>query len=252
MSRWAVAFTLVLAGLMVNSQARAERVVLQGSTTFATTIIASQKARVEAATGHTLDVIPNKSSLGLLSLFERHADLAMLSTELLGEVDLLREADPKHDYSALRAHEIGRVRVAFAVHPSNSVKILRLEQLRAVVLGEITSWRDLGGPDLAIRVVAVRDGGGVLLTVERRLLQGGHIKAPDAIRVQVGTQVVRVVAQEAGALGITQLSVIRGSGATELSTDEPIEQTLSLVSLGEPSPAAQAVIAALRQAGSSK
>ena len=100
---------------------------------------------------------------------------------------------------------------------------------------------------MPIRVVAVREGGGVLASVESRLLGGAHISAPDTIRVQVGTQIVRVVAQEPGALGITQLAIVKLSSAIELVTDEQIEQVLSLVSLDDPSPNAIAVIEAFRR-----
>ena len=67
------------------------------------------------------------------------------------------------------------------------------------------------------------------------------------IRVQVGTQVVRVVAQEPGAIGITQLAIVNSSSGVEIVTDEPIEQILSLVSLDDPSPAASATIEAFRR-----
>jgi hypothetical protein len=86
----------------------------------------------------------------------------------------------------------------------------------------------------------------VLASVEARLLDGSHISAPDMIRVQVGTQVVRVVAQEPGAIGITQLTMVNSS-AVEMITDQPIEQVLSLVSLDDPSPAAIAIIDAFRR-----
>ena len=97
-------------------------------------------------------------------------------------------------------------------------------------------------------MVAVREGGGVLASVETALLGAAHITAPDPIRVQVGTQIVRVVAQEPGALGITQLAIVTSSAAVELTTDHQIEQVLSLVSVDEPSPAAKAVIEAFRRA----
>jgi hypothetical protein len=95
--------------------------------------------------------------------------------------------------------------------------------------------------------VAVREGGGVLASVEARLLGAAHISAPNMIRVQVGTQIVRVVAQEPGAIGITHLAIVKSSSAMEMITDQRIEQVLNLVSLGDPSPAAMAIIEALRR-----
>ena len=87
----------------------------------------------------------------------------------------------------------------------------------------------------------------MLASVEARLLGAAHISAPDVIRVQVGTQIVRVVAQEPGALGITQLAIVKSSSAVEMITDDRIEQVLSLVSLDDPSPEAMTTIDVFRR-----
>ncbi len=241
----------ILAVIVVTSggigAARSESLVLQGSTTFSTGVAQPFAGAVEAQTGHHLEIIPNKSNLGLFALFENKAGLAMISTTIEREVEILRKSDPGLPFERLKAFEIARVRAALVVHPDNPIRTARLEDIAKILTGEISNWKQLGGPDLSIRVVAVREGGGVLASVEARLLGAAHISAPDVIRVQVGTQIVRVVAQEPGALGITQLAIVKSSSAAELVTDEPIEQILSLVSLDDPSPAAISTINAFRR-----
>jgi hypothetical protein len=59
-------------------------------------------------------------------------------------------------------------------------------------------------------------------------------------------QLVQVIEQERGALGFAQLALAKQRGIPELVTDRPIQQTLSLVTLGNPTPAMQAVIDATR------
>ena len=242
---------LLLALLVIGTgsvqSAFSENLVLQGSTTFATGLAQPYGNAVESQTGLHLEVIPNKSNLGLIALFEGKADLAMISTTLEKEVEILRRSNPDLRFDRLRTFEIARTRAALVVHPSNPIRSVRLEDVRKILTGEITNWRQLGGPELTIRVVAVREGGGVLGSVEAKLLGGAHISAPDVIRVQVGTQIVKVVAQEPGAFGITQLAIVKSSAAVELITDKSIEQILSLVSLDDPSPSAAATIEAFRR-----
>ena len=242
---------LILAALVAGAAgtgvAHSGNIVLQGSTTFATGIAQPHARAVEAQTGHRLEIIPNKSSLGLLALLEQKAELAMISTTLEREVEILRRSDAGLPFQRLQAFEIARTRAALVIHPDNPVRAARLHDIAKILTGEFSNWKQLGGPDLPIRVVAVREGGGVLASVEARLLGAAHIAAPDAIRVQVGTQIVKVVAQEPGAIGITQLAIVKSSSAVELVTDEPIEQILSLVSLDDPSPAASATIEAFRR-----
>jgi phosphate transport system substrate-binding protein len=238
---------LMMAGLTGIGAARADNIVLQGSTTFATGLAQPSAAAVEALTGVRLQIIPNRSSMGLLALLDHKADLAMISTTLERECEILRKSDPALPLQRLKAFEITRTRAALVIHPDNPVRMARLQDVAKILTGEFSNWKQLGGPDLPIRVVAVREGGGVLASVEARLLGAAHISAPNAIRVQVGTQIVRVVAQEPGAIGITQLAIVKSSSAVELATDEEIEQVLSLVSLDDPSPAAVAIIGAFRR-----
>jgi phosphate transport system substrate-binding protein len=238
---------LLVAGSAGIGSARSDNLVLQGSTTFSTALTRPYAKAVEAQTGYHLDVIPNKSNLGLLALFEHRADLAMISTTLEREVEILRKSDPDLPFQKLKVFEVARSRAALVIHPNNPVRSASLQDIGKILSGEISNWKQLGGLDLPIRVVAVREGGGVLASVEARLLGAAHIAAPDAIRVQVGTQVVRVVAQEPGAIGITQLAIVESSSAVEMITDQRIEQILSLVSLDDPSPGYIGVIEAFRR-----
>jgi phosphate transport system substrate-binding protein len=251
-----IAFVIALSLLPIETstyEASATELVLQGSATFNTAVVERYANAVEAETGIKIVSIPNKSNFGLLALFDGKAELAMLSTGLQKEITLLRASNPSHPYESLQAFEIARTRAAFVVHRDNPVRHLPLDVIRGILVGEIRNWKELGGQDLPIRVVAVRPGGGVLATVESRLLGSDHISAPDTVRLMVGTQIVTVVAQETGAIGITQLAIVKDSSAVELTTDEPIEQSLSLVSLGAPSADSMTVIEALRgMAGQSK
>jgi ABC-type phosphate transport system substrate-binding protein len=238
---------VIFAGAAGIGSAYSDNLVLQGSTAFTTTLARPYAEAVEAQTGHHLEVISNKSNFGLLALFEYKADLAMISTTLESELEILRRSNPELPFQRLRVFEIARTRAVFVVHPSNPVRNARLQDIRKVLIGEFSNWQQLGGPNLPIRVVAIREGGGGLAKVEATLLGGAHISASDVIRVQMGPQIVKVVAQEPGALGITHLAIVKASATVELVTDEKIEQVLSLVSLDDPSPNAIAVIDAFRQ-----
>lgn len=242
-----LALAIIFAGAAGVCSAHSGELVLQGSTTFTTTLVEPYVKAIEAQTGLHLEVIPNKSNLGLLALFEHKADLAMISTTLEREVEILRRSDPDLPFQRLHTVEISRTRAAFVIHPSNPVRKARLQDIGKILTGEISNWRQLGGPDLPIRVVAIREGGGVLAKVESTLLGGAHISANDVVRIQMGTQIIKVVAQEPGAFGITHLAIVRSGAVVELATDKAIEQVLSLVSLDDPSPDAAIVTEAFRR-----
>ena len=226
--------------------ASAETLIVHGSTTFFRQVMGPHQSAIEAKAGHKLTVISNKSSLGLLALFERRADLAMISASLDSEITALRKTNPTLSFEKLQTFDIARTRIAFAVHPSNSIRAVSLDKIRQVLRGEINNWQQLGGSNTPIRLVVVRGGGGVTTAVEAELLQGQPIAASGTIFVQTGPQVLQVVAQEPGAIGLAQLALVRQQNLPELVTDRAIEQQLNLITLGEPTPALRAVIDATR------
>jgi phosphate transport system substrate-binding protein len=224
--------------------AAAEDLTIQGSTTFNAGLLAPYRADIEAASGHKLAVIPNKSSLGLVALFEGRADLAMISTSLQSEVALLRQERPDLPFSQLRNFVISRTRVAFAVHPDNPIRTADTGVIKKVLRGEIDNWRDLGGADLPLRVVIVREGGGVQLSIENALFRGERLKPSNPVYVVLGSEVVKAVARDPGALGLAQLGEVRARELPELVIDTDISQQLNLVTLGAPSKAVWDVITA--------
>ena len=242
--------TLVLAA--APAPATAQSLTLQGSTTFNARLMTPYQTEIEKQSGHKLIVVPNKSNLGLLALFEQRADLAMTSAPLDSEIAILKRTKPTLPFHRLRVFEISQTRVAFAVHPSNPVRSADSDVMRRVLMGEITNWRDLGGADAPIRVVIPREGGGVPLSIEAELLGGKPISVPDPIRVHIGTQTLTVVQQEPGALGLAQLGLLQKHNLPELAIDRNIAQYLNLVTLDEPTPAMQAVIKAARDVARAK
>ena len=123
---------------------------------------------IEASSGHKLTIAPSPSSRGLLALFEERCDFAMVSGPLNGEIDALKARNPDLPFDRLMTFNITSTRVAFAVNPDNPVRDISDDDMRRILLGEIKNWREVGGRDQPIRIVMVREGGGVQSSIERR------------------------------------------------------------------------------------
>jgi phosphate transport system substrate-binding protein len=220
---------------------------LQGATTFAAEIIEPNVRSIERAAGRSLDMVANKSIWGLFALLEGRCDLAMISAPLAAEIISARALKPDLPYEKLQEFHVATTRIAFAAHPSNPISHLPIPTLGRILRGEITNWKELGGADLPIRVVAVKEGGGTVAATRAALL-GDAPLAADAVRLESAKHVLKVVAQEPGAIGISQLGLIRQSGLLEIATDQMIGQPLSFVTLGAPRPELTRVIDATRTA----
>ena len=238
----------LILGTAVLTQAAADPLILQGSTTFNRRVMEPHEAAIEAKSGQDITVIPNRTMLGIIALMEGRAHMAMISASLESEISKMKKAMPGLDYDRLKAFEISSTRVAFIVNPSNPIRKASLDQVKKVLTGQITNWSALGGKDAPIRMIIVGGGGGVATTVETELLNGQPIHGPNIIYVKTALQLTGIVEQEPNAMGIAQLSLAKQKGLPEIVTEKPVEQTLSLITLGEPTPAMKAVIDAARAA----
>jgi ABC-type phosphate transport system substrate-binding protein len=238
----------LMLGCAAVSQAMADQLILQGSTTFNRRVMEPHETEIEAKSGHDITVIPNRTMLGIIALMEGRAHMAMTSASLESEVSKLKKILPGLDYDRLKTFEISSTRVAFVVNPANPVRTATLAQITKIVSGEITNWRALGGNDAPIRMIVVGGGGGVVTTVETELLNGHSVRGPNIIYVRTALQLTGVVEQEPNALGMAQLALAKQKGLPEIVTEKPVEQTLSLITLGEPTTAMKAVIDAARAA----
>jgi phosphate transport system substrate-binding protein len=240
---------IVMAAALVSWTAAADTLIVQGSTTFNRRIMLAHQGAIEVASGHTLTVIPNKSTPGLVALFEGRAQLAMISAPLASEIEELRKLAPEMPVERLHAFEIMATRIAIGVHPSNPVRRASLQDIKRILLGEITNWKELGGPDLQIRV-ALAEGGGIAALIKSELLGGRPVTAPNVLNASAPERLIPLIEQFPDVVGFAQLSLVNRRKIPEIVTDRPLQTTLSFVTLDEPTAAIQAVIDATRAATS--
>lgn len=242
------------AGLLVAtlalSPALADNLVIQGSTTFNRRVMERHQAEIEKASGQHLTVIPNKTTPGLVALFEGRTQMAMISAPLSSEIEELRKVMPRCECDRLRAYEVMRTRIAIGVHPSNPVRSATMDTIKKILKGEVKNWNELGGPDRPIRV-GLAAGGGILAVIEAEVLHGHAPALPNTLYISTPFQLVQVMEQEPGIIGFAQLTLVQQRGIPEIVTDRPLETTLSFVTLGEPTPAMRAVIDAAHRIANS-
>lgn len=218
---------------------------IQGSTTFHGELIKPNRAKVDQLFGQPLDIVANKSSWGLLALIDGQVDMAMISAPLEAEIAAARQLKPQQTFDNLQEFRVKTTRIVFAVHPKNPVSVLPLATVRKIFTGEITNWSAVGGPDLPILVVAVKEGGGTIVAVRAKMLGNAQL-APGAIRLESAQHLLQVVSQERGAIGIAQRGLALKAGVDEIATETFIEQPLSFVTRGAPTARMERVIGVMR------
>lgn len=228
-----------------DGSASAETLRVQGSSGFSHEVMEPYKDRIEALAGQELKLTPTTSGKGLIALLKGEADLAMIWAPLDGMVALLRKSRPDLPFDRLHEFHVAKSWVAYSVNPGNPVRFVSIAKLKQILTGQIDNWRALGGQDLPIHVVSLRNGGGSKRATEDILLGGKQMTPRSAIIVESDAEVVQTVAHDRGALGICRASLVV-DGLPKLRTSVSIGQSFSLVTLDEPTDAMRAVIVATR------
>src|SRR5690606_8737904 len=85
--------------------------------------------------------------------------------------------------------------VTFYVNESNPLSSLTMEQLEGIYLGDITNWKEVGGPDAPIVVYTRENSSGTYVFVKDNLL-GGEDYTPRAQTLPGTAAVVNAVSNE--------------------------------------------------------
>jgi len=100
--------------------------------------------------GLRIKVLGGGTKRGIEEVASGDIDLGMASRDLRGE--------ERARFPDLRLHTIGYDGLTLIVNRDNPVEAVSSEQVRQVYTGGIRNWKDLGGPDLPIRLMASEPG----------------------------------------------------------------------------------------------
>ncbi|MEO0632877.1 MAG: substrate-binding domain-containing protein, partial [Pseudomonadota bacterium] len=134
----------VLSTILFTTGAHAAALSVSGSTTVAGAILLPMQDEIESAAGVDLNIVANGSSRGMNDLANGRSQMAMISAPLDVTIAKIETKAPGSLAGMdLQGHQIGETRVSFVVHPSNSVTSMTLDDVAAVLSGQITNWSEL-------------------------------------------------------------------------------------------------------------
>lgn len=219
-------FTLVLAGCPDNHPVTAltGRVVIKGSNTFGEELgprLIAEYRRTHPNVTVTLE--STNSGSGIAALLAGECDIAPTSRPLTpAEEDQVRAKGME-----LKEYAIGYYGVAVIVNAANPVDRLTPEQVKAVFTGAARNWREVGGPDLPIRL-AVRDPVSGTSLGFRELAMDTRPYAPEAESFTTYAQLAAAVAREPGGIGYAGMHEVRETGIRAVRIGDTEPSTLSV------------------------
>lgn len=168
------------------------------------------KAFMDRHPGVRVNISGGGSSAGVRASAQGTVDLGAASRDIkITEQDLIPYA-------------IARDAVAIAVHSSNPVSELSLEQVKKIYEGKITNWNEVGGDDKSIVVISREEGSGTRDCFESSVTK----EITDASLFFDSNGAVRSkVAAQSNAIGFLSLGYVEGLKALALDGVEPTLET---------------------------
>jgi phosphate transport system substrate-binding protein len=193
----AVAVSTVLAGCTSGAERGGPEVAIVGSDTMLVLNRRLAEGFMRREPGTAVRVTGGGSGVGVDALVAATADIAAVS----------RPLDPSEVQALYRTHgtlgvrfRIARDGVSVFLNPDNPVRDLSLAELAGVFTGRITSWSEVGGPPIPVRLVVRPPNSGTTRFVRDHVLAGASF-ASGATVAPTTRAVVGTVAEDIGAIG---------------------------------------------------
>ncbi len=202
----ALSVILLLAAFTASHPVRAGNLVIKGSTTVLPIAQKVAEVYMEQHPDVRVSISGGGSGNGIKALIDGMTDIADSSRFIKGK-------------EVKQAVENGQYPVPFAVaydcivpvvHPSNSVKDLGMDQLKAIYQGQIKNWKELGGPDKKIAVISRDTSSGTYEVWEKIVMRKERIY-PGALLQASNGAVVQAVSNNENAIGYIGIGYINDS-----------------------------------------
>lgn len=209
--------------LSAGSASAQERIAIDGSTTVGPIAKAFAGYYMRKHPGVNILVSESGSGNGAKSLINGTCDIATMSRfmkdkEFKAAVD--KGVKPV-------AHVVAMDGIAVIVHPANPVKALTVEQVRRIYKGEVTNWRQLGGPDSKIIMVSRDTNSGTYETFNKLVMKKEKVAA-GAEKVGSNAAARQRVQSTRGAIAYIGLGFVnRSVRALDINGVQPSVETVA-------------------------
>lgn len=242
----------ILLASVISNVAWAETLEISGGTTPWAEVIEPKLAAIKQATDVEIKFNGVGTGRGMLALIDGKVSVATVGDELADSVSGAKKAAKVEGREItvpgnLMFVKIGADEQVVIVHKSNPVTALTKAQLKDIATGKIANWKDVGGPDLAIKVIVTEP---TLAPGQffRKTMMDGAEYVKSATEVRSPKEVITWVSRNPGGFGAAADVHMKAAPGDAKAVQAPvIMRPMGLVTVGQPAGAAQKVVDFLKQ-----
>jgi phosphate transport system substrate-binding protein len=237
-------FFIAILGLMFLGSASfvlAGNIVIKGSTTVLPIAQKVAEAYMKENPEISISLSGGGSGNGIKAIIDGTTDIADSSRFIKGKEIKLAVEKGVYPVPFRVAYDC----IVPVVHPSNPIKDISMDQLKALYNGEVKNWKDIGGPDKKLVVISRDTSSGTYEVWHKKVMKKEKV-FPGALLQASNGAVAQVVAKNKYAIGyiglgylnkdVKALSVnnVVGSKETTLDGTFPISRPLFMFTQGWP------------------
>lgn len=212
----AITVALLLLGGIHSVGVAGKNITIKGSDTM---VILGQRWAERYMATHkdaVVQVTGGGSGTGIAALINGSADIAQSSRAMKDkekqEVKTKRGAEPKEIPTAMDG-------LAIYVHEKNPIAKITAPRLKEIFQGDVTNWKDLGGPDEEIVVYSRENNSGTYAYFKEHVLQNEDF-AP-AVQTLPGTaSIINAVSKDEWAIGYGGIGYSSGVKILAVAKDD--------------------------------
>lgn len=237
---------LVLASL-VPAMACAATLEVSGSTTVQKQLFEPAAAALQAATGIEIKFLPVGSGKGLMALVDGKVTVSATSEGVNETVESAKKAakeleKPFNPPGNLVFHEIMRDTMLVIVHKDNPVNALTKAQLKDLNTGKVKNWKEVGGPDMPVKVVTSHAGSATRAVFQKQVMDGAEY-AQGASEIRTTKEEVNEVGKDKGGIGaLSEAFIAANPGKVKVIKGTEVTRPLGFITAGQPTPEVQKML----------
>ncbi len=241
MRKLSIALTIAFSMFCVAAVAAAGNIVIKGSTTVLPIAQKVAEAYMKENPDVSISLSGGGSGNGIKAIIDGTTDIADSSRFIKDKEVKLAVEKGAYPVPFRVAYDC----IVPVVHPSNPMKDITMDQLKAIYKGEVKNWKDVGGSDKTVVVISRDTSSGTYEVWEKKVMKKEKV-FPGALLQASNGAVAQAVAKNKYAVGyiglgylnkdVKALSVngVVGSEETTLDGTFPISRPLFMFTQGWP------------------
>jgi phosphate transport system substrate-binding protein len=196
--------TMLIVAIVGVSAVQAEDMIqIKGSDTLINLVQRLAEMYMEENPGKYIAVTGGGSGTGVAALINGKCDIANAS-RLMKSKEVARAAD--------NGVTVNRVVIAMdglsvIANGNNSVKQLTVDEIGKIFRGEVTNWKDVGGPDMAITLYGRQSNSGTFVFFRDAVLKADYSQTMN--RMNGNAQIVEAVKQDRSGIGYVGVGYVK-------------------------------------------